>query len=193
MDWCAWCQNPVETPTIVRGVPFHWSCLKLRMVALRLLAAEERQCSYAPGQRCGAPARGMTGRGSISRRSTVLHALGTRDQSGTSPDTEQVRERRGRGSGHPRTRRREGMEVGDAAALSAADCSARAQCRKSGQRAGARCRRCSPRWAQAPAPLELCGGESFAAWKGLDDLVARGLRTPVLAIIDARARASPSP
>jgi putative transposase len=33
--------------------------------------------------------------------------------------------------------------------------------------------------------LELCGGESFAAWKGcLDDLVARGLRTPVLAIID---------
>lgn len=33
--------------------------------------------------------------------------------------------------------------------------------------------------------LELCGGESFGAWKGcLDDLVARGLRTPVLAIID---------
>jgi transposase-like protein len=33
--------------------------------------------------------------------------------------------------------------------------------------------------------LELCGGESFAAWKGcLDDLVARGLRAPVLAIID---------
>jgi transposase-like protein len=33
--------------------------------------------------------------------------------------------------------------------------------------------------------LELCGGESFSAWKGgLDDLVARGLRAPVLAIID---------
>src|SRR5262249_45578558 len=33
--------------------------------------------------------------------------------------------------------------------------------------------------------LELCGGESFAAWKGcLDDLVARGLRAPVLCIID---------
>ena len=33
--------------------------------------------------------------------------------------------------------------------------------------------------------LELCGGESFVAWKGcLDDLVARGLRAPVLAIID---------
>jgi transposase-like protein len=33
--------------------------------------------------------------------------------------------------------------------------------------------------------LELCGGESSAAWKGcLDDLVARGLRAPVLAIID---------
>src|SRR4029434_684266 len=33
--------------------------------------------------------------------------------------------------------------------------------------------------------LELCGGESFGAWKGcLDDLVARGLRAPVLAIID---------
>ena len=36
--------------------------------------------------------------------------------------------------------------------------------------------------------LELCGGESVAAWKGcLDDLVARGLRTPVLAIIDGNA------
>ena len=33
--------------------------------------------------------------------------------------------------------------------------------------------------------LELCSGESFAAWKGcLDDLIARGLRAPVLAIID---------
>ena len=33
--------------------------------------------------------------------------------------------------------------------------------------------------------LELCGGESFVAWKGcLDDLVARGLRAPVLVIID---------
>jgi putative transposase len=33
--------------------------------------------------------------------------------------------------------------------------------------------------------LELCGGESFAAWKGcLDDLVARGLRAPMLAVID---------
>jgi len=36
--------------------------------------------------------------------------------------------------------------------------------------------------------LELCGGESFAAWRGcLDDLVARGLRAPVLAIIDGNA------
>jgi putative transposase len=36
--------------------------------------------------------------------------------------------------------------------------------------------------------LELCGGESFTAWKGcLDDLVARGLRAPVLAIIDGNA------
>jgi transposase-like protein len=36
--------------------------------------------------------------------------------------------------------------------------------------------------------LELCGGESFASWKGcLDDLVARGLRAPVLAIIDGNA------
>src|SRR5207302_3484882 len=33
--------------------------------------------------------------------------------------------------------------------------------------------------------LELCGGESAAAWKGcLDDLVARGLRVPLLCIID---------
>ncbi len=36
--------------------------------------------------------------------------------------------------------------------------------------------------------LDLCGGGSFAAWKGcLDDLVARGLRAPVLAIIDGNA------
>src|SRR5438128_5519571 len=36
--------------------------------------------------------------------------------------------------------------------------------------------------------LELCGGESFEAWKGcLDDLVARGLRAPVLTIIDGNA------
>jgi putative transposase len=36
--------------------------------------------------------------------------------------------------------------------------------------------------------LELCGGESFEAWKGcLDDLAERGLRAPVLAIIDGNA------
>jgi transposase-like protein len=36
--------------------------------------------------------------------------------------------------------------------------------------------------------LELCGGESFASWKGcLDALVARGLRAPVLTIIDGNA------
>ena len=36
--------------------------------------------------------------------------------------------------------------------------------------------------------LELCGGESFEAWKGcLDDLVARGLRAPALAVIDGNA------
>jgi putative transposase len=36
--------------------------------------------------------------------------------------------------------------------------------------------------------LELCGGESFEAWKGcLDDLAARGLRPPVLCIIDGNA------
>jgi len=36
--------------------------------------------------------------------------------------------------------------------------------------------------------LDLCAGESFAAWKGcLDDLAARGLRDPVLCIIDGNA------
>ncbi|MBM3221898.1 MAG: IS256 family transposase [Candidatus Rokubacteria bacterium] len=36
--------------------------------------------------------------------------------------------------------------------------------------------------------LDLCAGESFAAWKGcLDDLAARGLRSPVLCIIDGNA------
>ena len=36
--------------------------------------------------------------------------------------------------------------------------------------------------------LELCAGESFAAWKGcLGDLVGRGLRAPVLVIIDGNS------
>jgi len=36
--------------------------------------------------------------------------------------------------------------------------------------------------------LDLCAGESLAAWQGgLDDLVARGLRPPVLCIIDGHA------
>jgi putative transposase len=36
--------------------------------------------------------------------------------------------------------------------------------------------------------LDLCSGESFAAWKGcLDDLAARGLRSPVLCVIDGNA------
>src|SRR5438128_2957046 len=36
--------------------------------------------------------------------------------------------------------------------------------------------------------LDLCAGVSFSAWKGcLDDLVARGLRAPVLAIVDGNA------
>lgn len=36
--------------------------------------------------------------------------------------------------------------------------------------------------------LDLCAGESFAAWKGcLDDLEARGLRSPVLCVIDGNA------
>jgi transposase-like protein len=48
--------------------------------------------------------------------------------------------------------------------------------------------RCLTRRAQTPPRLELCGGDSFAAWKGcLDDPVARGLRAPVLCIIDGNA------
>ena len=36
--------------------------------------------------------------------------------------------------------------------------------------------------------LEMCGGESFEAWKGcLEDLVSRGLPAPVLCIIDGHA------
>ena len=36
--------------------------------------------------------------------------------------------------------------------------------------------------------LEMCGSESNEAWKGfLDDLVARGLQSPVLCIIDSNA------
>ncbi|MBI2553332.1 MAG: transposase [Candidatus Rokubacteria bacterium] len=36
--------------------------------------------------------------------------------------------------------------------------------------------------------LELCGGESYEAWKGLiDGLVARGLKAPLLCVIDGHA------
>jgi len=36
--------------------------------------------------------------------------------------------------------------------------------------------------------LDLCSGESYEAWKGcLDDLVARGLKAPLLCIIDGNA------
>lgn len=36
--------------------------------------------------------------------------------------------------------------------------------------------------------LEICGGESFDAWKGcLDDLVARGIEAPVVCVIDGHA------
>ncbi len=36
--------------------------------------------------------------------------------------------------------------------------------------------------------LDLCSGESFDAWKGcLDDLVARGLKAPLLCIVDGNA------
>ena len=36
--------------------------------------------------------------------------------------------------------------------------------------------------------LDLCGGESYEAWKGcLDGLVARGLKAPLLCIIDGHA------
>src|SRR5439155_17795427 len=64
-------------------------------------------------------------------------------------------------------------------------CPARAQCRKGRQRAGAGVVGVLPDGHKQLLALELCGGESFIAWKGcLEDLVERGLRAPVLAIID---------
>jgi len=36
MDRCAWCEKPAMDPTIVRGVPYHWVCLKRRAAFLRL-------------------------------------------------------------------------------------------------------------------------------------------------------------
>src|SRR5437867_9377154 len=67
-------------------------------------------------------------------------------------------------------------------------CSARTPRRKGRQRAGAGRRRRPVRRAQASARPRTVRGESFSAWKGcLDDLVARGLRAPLLAIIDGNA------
>src|SRR5438128_9680984 len=60
--------------------------------------------------------------------------------------------------------------------------------RKGRQRAGAGRRRRPVRRAQASARPRTVRGESFSAWKGcLDDLIARGLRAPLLAIIDGNA------
>jgi hypothetical protein len=36
MDTCAWCNLPVDSPTEIHGVPYHWTCLPLRMAALRI-------------------------------------------------------------------------------------------------------------------------------------------------------------
>jgi putative transposase len=44
-------------------------------------------------------------------------------------------------------------------------------------------------WRKHLLALELCGGESFAAWKNcLDSLVARGLQAPMLAVVAGNAR-----
>ena len=42
-----WCDEPVEHPTYVREIPFHWVCLKERMAALRLVADETSQPARA--------------------------------------------------------------------------------------------------------------------------------------------------
>ena len=39
----AWCDEPVEHPTYLREIPFHWVCLKKRMAALPLITDETRQ------------------------------------------------------------------------------------------------------------------------------------------------------
>ena len=37
---CVWCDaSVVAHPTYVKGLPYHWSCLKKRMVAIRRIAA----------------------------------------------------------------------------------------------------------------------------------------------------------
>src|SRR5438105_4128430 len=36
MDRCAWCKTLVETPTTIRGVPYHWTCLPLLIAALKV-------------------------------------------------------------------------------------------------------------------------------------------------------------
>ena len=45
--WCAWCDEPVEHPTYVREIPFHWLCLKKPMAALRLITDETSQRARA--------------------------------------------------------------------------------------------------------------------------------------------------
>ena len=36
VDRCAWCKTLVETPTTIRSVPYHWTCLPLLMAALKV-------------------------------------------------------------------------------------------------------------------------------------------------------------
>ena len=42
--WCAWCDEPVDEPTTLNSLPFHWLCLKRRMQARR----EERDPRARP-------------------------------------------------------------------------------------------------------------------------------------------------
>ena len=45
---CAWCSEPVAgNPTCVNGVPFHWTCLRQRRLALRAERKPRRDLTSA--------------------------------------------------------------------------------------------------------------------------------------------------
>ena len=49
---CAWCEEPViEMPTTLHGVPYHWLCVKQRMILAReqVAAARRRRAAREDG------------------------------------------------------------------------------------------------------------------------------------------------
>jgi hypothetical protein len=48
MAACAWCLKGCADSTLLNGIPYHWTCLKLRSVALRGRPLSTRRRARSP-------------------------------------------------------------------------------------------------------------------------------------------------